>query len=114
MRLSTAFPHLRIECASDGMEALMLIGVLRPRLVITDITMPRMDGWEMIELVRRNPLLHHIKICIATALDRASSEEAIHRFRVDAFLELPLSLTELTAEVGRLLNNEPSPSSLTD
>ncbi len=53
--------------ASDGIEALALIDRERPDLVLLDLTMPRMDGWEVCRKVKADPQLQHIQIVAFTA-----------------------------------------------
>lgn len=55
--VKSCLPELHIEQASNGFQALLLIGQLAPQVVITDIHMPHMDGFEMIRQLRAAPRL---------------------------------------------------------
>src|SRR5215218_9866454 len=54
--------------ADDGAAALRLASELRPALVIMDIAMPRMDGLEAVEEMKRDPVLRSIPVIVLTAL----------------------------------------------
>lgn len=59
---------LRLVTADNGFEGLMRIGELRPDLVITDLDMPGMNGFDMIRTLRANPLSRGIEIIVVTVL----------------------------------------------
>ena len=60
------FPNARLQIAKDGVEGYELALKFRPRIVWTCIRMPRMDGLEMIKLIRQNPGLKNTKILVFT------------------------------------------------
>ena len=64
------------ECAEDGMMAvsLMLSGTVRPSIVLLDIMMPEMDGYEVLETMKRNSFTEHIPVIFITAADAELNE----------------------------------------
>src|SRR5574341_270746 len=56
MMIRSRFPNLRVRSAKDGIEGLKKAKTFKPRIVWTCVRMPRMDGLEMIELIRQNPV----------------------------------------------------------
>ena len=64
------------ECAENGMTAvsLMLSGTVRPSIVLLDIMMPEMDGYEVLETMKKNPLTEHIPVIFITAADAELNE----------------------------------------
>lgn len=58
-----------VVCASDGVEALERIGEIMPDLVLLDITMPRMDGYEVCKQIRSNPEAHNLPIVMISGKD---------------------------------------------
>jgi CheY-like chemotaxis protein len=56
-----------VETAADGFEALLLLEVTRPDLVLLDLMMPRMDGWELIEAIRVNARTYELPIVVMSA-----------------------------------------------
>jgi excisionase family DNA binding protein len=63
---------LTVDAARDGFEALVKIGESRPDLLITDLSMPGMDGFRMIQTLRANENYRHMAIIVVTGLDDAS------------------------------------------
>ncbi len=72
--------------AESGVEAIGMLfsGAVRPDLVLLDIMMPEMDGHEVIELMKTNPLTEHIPVIFITAADAESNEsKGLHLGAVD-------------------------------
>ncbi len=59
--------HLRVLTASNGVEGLKILENHKPDLIITDIMMPKMGGYELLANVRQNPTLVHIPVIFLTA-----------------------------------------------
>lgn len=89
--------------AEDGQKALELVSHYQPHLIVTDITMPRLDGYEFIRQVRRQPAFRLLPVIFLTA--RTNTEERIRGYQVgcDAYLPKPFELAELGAVVRNLL-----------
>jgi len=64
-------------CAENGMKAisLMLSGTVRPSIVLLDIMMPEMDGYEVLEMMKKNAFTEHIPVIFITAADAESNEK---------------------------------------
>ncbi|HEX6749382.1 MAG TPA: SIR2 family protein [Longimicrobium sp.] len=107
MLLEHAFPGIRIEVARDGYEASMRIGKLNPRLLWVDLLIPRVDGIELIRLVRSHPEFDKIKIIVVTAMANEETRKRMLDLGADAFLGKPIEFSAVIAEVSRLLNHEP-------
>jgi twitching motility two-component system response regulator PilG len=58
-----------VVCASDGVEALERMSEIRPDLVLLDITMPRMDGYEVCKQIRSNPEAHDLPVVMISGKD---------------------------------------------
>jgi DNA-binding response OmpR family regulator len=90
--------------AFDGEQAVELIMQIRPDLILLDIMLPGIDGFEVCELVRLNPEWRNTKIIFLTA---KADEEDIARGLVlgaDAYITKPFSNTEILERVGELLS----------
>src|SRR5512134_3377233 len=66
------YRHHRLLEASDGAEALDVVRARRPDLVIADILMPTMDGYEFVRQLRADPAIAHTEVvfCTATFMER--------------------------------------------
>ncbi|MEO0408577.1 MAG: response regulator transcription factor [Cyanobacteria bacterium P01_A01_bin.135] len=94
--------YLTIE-ARDGRDALEKVRQYEPHLVIVDIGMPRMTGYEFIEQVRRQPAFRLLPIIFLT--EHITTEERVRGYETgcDAYLPKPFELQELRAVVRNLL-----------
>jgi DNA-binding response OmpR family regulator len=93
----------RVMIAERGEDALDLIYQYKPDLVLLDIMLPGIDGYEVCEIVRLNSEYRNIKIIFLTALGR---EEQIARGLIlgaDAYITKPYSNAELVAKIKEIL-----------
>ncbi len=92
-------PYWNVQVASDGVEALEVITRHRPDLVLTDVMMPRLDGFGLLSAVRSNPVTATVPIVFLSA--RAGEESAIEGLEAgaDDYLVKPFSGLELLARV---------------
>ena len=93
----------RFHFAADGEEALEKARQLVPDLIITDVMMPRMDGFELCRRVRADELICHVPVIMVTA--RATHEDRLQGLQAgaDAYLEKPFHADELTLRAAKLL-----------
>jgi len=94
-----------IMTAQRGEDALDLIYQYKPDLVLLDIMLPGIDGYEVCEIVRLNPDYRDVKIVFLTA--RRSEVEIAKGLALggDAYITKPFSNAELVALVKKLLEN---------
>jgi CheY-like chemotaxis protein len=91
----------RSAVASNGREALAAMRRERPSLVLLDLMMPEMDGWQFREEQRRHPGLASVPVLIMTADGRA--DQKAESLGAAGFVRKPTSIDELIAELERLL-----------
>lgn len=96
-------PSFNYYFAANGKEGLAKAEELMPDIIITDIMMPEMDGFEMTSEIRASELLNHIPVIMVTA--RATHEDRLKGFEVgaDAYLEKPFHADELNIRAEKLL-----------
>ena len=89
--------------AADGEEALQKAQQLVPDLIVTDVMMPGIDGFELCRRVRASELLNHIPVIMVTA--KATHEDRMKGLELgaDAYLEKPFHADELNVRVEKLL-----------
>lgn len=98
-----------VVTAYDGITALDVCNTEKPDLVLLDIMMPMMSGYEVCEQIKANPLTQHIPVlCISSA---HSPEARAHCFRVGAveLLKKPFLPAELIAQVKRHIKESGRP-----
>lgn len=89
--------------AADGQEALDMVESYRPHLMVTDIVMPRMNGYQLVRSVRQHPSLRLLPVIFLT--ERNKTEERIQGYQsgADLYLPKPFELEELGAAIRNLL-----------
>jgi signal transduction histidine kinase/DNA-binding NarL/FixJ family response regulator len=92
-------PHYDVMAAANGQEALDLISVELPDLVLSDIMMPVLDGLDMLDAIRANPAASTLPVILLSA--RAGEEARIQGLaaRADDYLVKPFTARELLARV---------------
>lgn len=94
----------QVQVARDGREALDLLeGGLVPDLIVSDIMMPRMDGYEFFEAVRRLPHLTAVPFIFLTARGSRRDISTGRMMGADDYLVKPFDLDELAARIRALL-----------
>lgn len=96
-------PYYAVELVADGVEALMALKRERPALVISDVMMPRLDGFELLAAMREDEQLRSIPLILLSA--RAGEEARIEGLHAgaDDYLVKPFTARELLARVGALI-----------
>jgi response regulator RpfG family c-di-GMP phosphodiesterase/putative methionine-R-sulfoxide reductase with GAF domain len=95
-----AFRDAKIFTASNGREGIELARREEPTVILLDIVMPGMDGYEVARIMKADEQLKHIPLIFLTALktDKKSRIKALE-IGAEAFLAKPIDETELTAQV---------------
>jgi len=91
--------------AENGEDALDIIYKYTPDLILLDIMLPRIDGYEVCEIVRLDPRYRDIKIIFITAKGREVEIAKGLALGADAYITKPFSNTELVSKVKELLAN---------
>ncbi|HET6273377.1 MAG TPA: response regulator [Bacteroidota bacterium] len=74
--ISTELPGAEITATDDGYEGLMLIGEIKPQLVILDIKMPKIDGFQVLDLLKTRKIDHDMKVLVITGyLDEGTKKQ---------------------------------------
>jgi two-component system, chemotaxis family, chemotaxis protein CheY len=94
----------KVITASDGMEALEIMPSKKIDLIITDLNMPDMDGYELIRTLRETPEYQKIPIIILSSMTDVKSKKLALQFGVMAYLEKPLSIETIQREAERCMN----------
>jgi DNA-binding response OmpR family regulator len=92
-----------VEIAVDGESALEAVGRGAPDLVLLDIMLPRMNGFEVCQKLRADPALRGMKIVMITARGRESEISRGLALGADLYVTKPFSTKELVAQVKQLL-----------
>jgi len=93
---------LMIE-AHDGEQALAMARSQRPDLILMDIQLPVVDGYEATRSIKRDPELKHIPVIAVTSYALSGDEERAREAGCDAYVAKPYSTRHLLAKIGQFL-----------
>ena len=97
--LSDKIEGVRVHGAMDGHAAMYAIGKMRPRLLIVDVMMPKLDGWELIKMVRQFPELDETRIIVQSGLPELLDDQRARDLRIDCLLAKPVTEAKLLPRV---------------
>ncbi len=89
--------------ASDGLEGLRLAAELLPDLIVLDLALPKVEGDEVLRVLREDPLTRPIPVLVVTAHGQSGMARAVIELGADAFMEKPFLPVELLAAAHELL-----------
>jgi two-component system alkaline phosphatase synthesis response regulator PhoP len=101
--LSESDAELRIAC--DGEQTLQLVASWRPDVILLDVMMPRISGFEVCKRLRADAATRDIAIIMITALDQPSDMDRAVEAGTDDFVSKPINKTDLLLRVGALLRS---------
>lgn len=94
-----------VDVASDGASALALMKTTPPDLVLLDVMMPNIDGYELTRKIRRDEQLHAIPIVLVTAHMEACRIKGLAVGATD-FIRKPVDFEEVLLRVSTILNHK--------
>ncbi|MCI0463226.1 MAG: response regulator [Gemmataceae bacterium] len=94
-----------IETAADGEETLRKVRSFQPDLILLDVMMPRISGFEVCKRLRADPATSDIAILMITALDQQSDVDRAVEAGTNDFLTKPINKTELLVRVRAALKS---------
>ena len=90
--------------ANGGIEGLETVRRLRPDLVLLDLMMPDMDGWEVYQQIKADPSLREIPVVVVTAKAQSIDKVlGLHIAKVDDYITKPVGPQELLESVEKIL-----------
>lgn len=98
----------RVVIASDGVEALQLIRSHTPDIIVSDVMMPRMNGYELCKSIKEDITISHIPIILLTARDDQQSQLSGYKNGADAYLTKPFEIEMLMEIIRNRLKNRES------
>jgi CheY-like chemotaxis protein len=97
-----------VVSALDGLQALDCLASMQIDLIVTDLTMPRLDGIGLAERVRADTRFSAVPIIVVTASGKETDEAKATGVGVDTFLTKPVDSEDLTRAVAKLVTREPA------
>lgn len=87
----------QVVTAANGIEALALARAHTPTIILTDLAMPKMDGWELLRNLRADPQLQHVPVLVITAAYTLPGDrERVLEAGFDGYLMKPVEVSTFT------------------
>jgi CheY-like chemotaxis protein len=93
----------RVVTATDGREALAKLEETHPALVLLDVMMPEIDGWEVARIIKNSPEFRDVRVVMLTARSEFTDKQEGLRAGADDYIVKPIRLEELAQKVERNL-----------
>ncbi len=107
MTLALTLEGYDVQSVADGEAALNVLNNRALDLVLLDLSMPNLNGWDVLRRIREIPTLQSVKVVIITAnADEETRRRSVHE-RIDALLIKPLSLEEILTVLRSVLSQGP-------
>ena len=106
LRARLAARGYRIDTAMDGEQAIACVAKNTPDLILMDISIPIIDGWEATQVLKHDPATNDIPIIALTAHALASDREKAMEVGCDGYLAKPCEPRAVVAEVQRFLGRD--------
>ena len=103
-------PEARVVTASNGHDALAKVASERPNLILLDIMMPKMSGFEVCKKLKGDPATKSIPVFMVTALHETGDMERGVEVGADDFLTKPVNRVDLLTRIKAVLNRTAQPS----
>ena len=98
------YSGFRVAEARNGNEAVTQARTLKPDLILMDLSLPGMDGWEATRVLKADEATKHIPIVALTGHALAGASEGARKAGCDSFVTKPCLPDDLVVEVKRMLN----------
>lgn len=95
----------KVHIARNGLEGLALLNQVRPTFVLLDLSMPEMDGWEMLRQARSQNLLQGIPIIALTAHAMAGDKERVLEAGFNGYIAKPFRIDSFLADIQACLRD---------
>ncbi len=94
-----------VDIAHNGLEAIQQIELKTPNLILLDVMMPIMDGYEVSKQIRENPLWDEVCIIYLTAKGREEDKIRGYAKGADMYITKPFSTRDLVERVNEMLEH---------
>ena len=91
--------------AHDGMEALPILTSRRPQIVLSDIKMPRMNGFELCRYIKQKPDLNYMPVILLTSCVDDTSMEEGYKMGAEAYITKPFDMDMLFIQIQNIMHN---------
>ncbi len=98
----TLSPHFEVLTLQDPVDALEIVDVFEPDIMVVDIMMPKVTGYQIIELVRQNPKHQHVSVVVLSAKDSSRDIKYGYKLGANLYLTKPFQPDRLLKNIQML------------
>ncbi len=98
--------YFEVNIAYDGHDALKQAEMLEPDIILLDVMMPGLDGFEVCRRLKADQKTRHIPVLAVTAFAMKGDEKRIREGGCEAYISKPISVTGFMGTIRSLLNEE--------
>ena len=95
-----------VLCAKDGEEALRIVREDNPEVILLDVRLPKMDGYEVCKSIKSDSTTSRIKVIMLSGITQEYEINEAKKVGMDAFIKKPFSPTSLVEKVEVLLRSD--------
>ncbi len=110
IRCRLEWSHFEVITAANGKEALQVAETEKPDLILLDTNMPVMNGHEMLERLRKHPILKDIPVIMVTAICEKDDIAKASSFGIEDYVTKPVDFTGLLEKISSILKNRATKS----
>jgi excisionase family DNA binding protein len=99
-------PDVEVSTTDDGYEGLMLIGEIKPQLVILDIKMPKLDGLQVLEMLRGRKAEHEMKIVVITGYLDPETRDQLSKTIADHWMDKLTDISSMIKTIAAYVRSE--------
>jgi DNA-binding response OmpR family regulator len=111
LRVNFEQDGFQVETAGDGQQGVEKAREMMPDLILLDVLMPKMDGFEVLKALRSDPRTENLRVALLSAKSSDSDQKAGMAAGADAYMTKPFDPLQLLDDVRRLIAAEPEPGS---
>jgi len=93
-----------VHIARNGLEGLAALDVFLPTFILLDLSMPEMDGWEMLSRLRRNADVSHLPVIALTAHAMSGDRERVMQAGFNGYIAKPFRLDSFLEDIQQYLS----------
>jgi CheY-like chemotaxis protein len=97
------FNRVAFVVAKNGVECLAAIPQFEPNVVLMDLRMPQMDGWETLSAIRANPHTAYLKVVALTAFGSDLVYNEVQRVGFDGYMDKPINAKTFLQDLAEVL-----------